>query len=124
MSRTNLFRSSTGSSTPRIATSARIVAVVVMALLAATLAYLRLAARVEAVSVPAGASAGDLILQPCDYLTEKGTYRADCGTLVVPENRTDPRSRLIAVPVSAFGLCQSTRRSRSSTSRAVLASRT
>ena len=27
-------------------------------------------------------------------------YRADCGTLVVPENRADPRSRLIALPVT------------------------
>ena len=99
MSRTDSLRSSTGPSTPRVATSARIVAVVVMALLAASLAYLRLAGREEAVSVPAGASAGDLILQPCDYPTERGTFRADCGTLVVPENRTNPRSRLIALPV-------------------------
>jgi pimeloyl-ACP methyl ester carboxylesterase len=50
--------------------------------------------------VPAGAKAGDLILERCDYPTENGTYRADCGTLVVPENRADPRSRLIALPVT------------------------
>jgi pimeloyl-ACP methyl ester carboxylesterase len=40
-----------------------------------------------------------LILKPCSYATEKGSYAADCGTLVVPENRANPRSRLIALPV-------------------------
>ena len=39
-------------------------------------------------------------MHPCTYATEKGAYRADCGTLVVPENRADPRSRLIALPVT------------------------
>ena len=29
-----------------------------------------------------------------------GSYAADCGTLVVPENRADPHSRLIALPVT------------------------
>ena len=28
--------------------------------------------------------AGDLILKPCSYQTEDGSYKADCGTLVVP----------------------------------------
>ena len=37
---------------------------------------------------------------PCSYATEKGSYAADCGTLVVPENRANPRSRLIALPVT------------------------
>ncbi|HZX53970.1 MAG TPA: alpha/beta hydrolase, partial [Ilumatobacteraceae bacterium] len=36
----------------------------------------------------------------CDYPTEVGNYKADCGTLVVPENRDDPASRLIALPVT------------------------
>jgi pimeloyl-ACP methyl ester carboxylesterase len=39
-------------------------------------------------------------MHPCTYPTEKGGYRADCGTLVVPEDRADPRSRLIALPVT------------------------
>ena len=30
----------------------------------------------------------------------EGSYAADCGTLVVPENRADPKSRLIALPVT------------------------
>ena len=50
--------------------------------------------------MPAGAKAGDLILKPCSFATEDGSYAADCGTLVVPENRADPQSRLIALPVT------------------------
>ena len=51
-------------------------------------------------SVPEGAEAGDLILEPCSYDAEDGALDADCGTLVVPENRADPGSRLIALPVT------------------------
>jgi len=36
----------------------------------------------------------------CTYSTEDGSYAADCGTLVVPENRQTPTSRLIALPVT------------------------
>ena len=50
--------------------------------------------------MPKGAQAGDLILESCTYATEDGSYDADCGTLVVPENRADPQSRLIALPVT------------------------
>jgi pimeloyl-ACP methyl ester carboxylesterase len=39
-------------------------------------------------------------MHSCTYPTENGGYRADCGTLVVPEDRADPRSRLIALPVT------------------------
>ena len=39
-------------------------------------------------------------MHPCTYPTKNGSYRADCGTLVVPEDRADPRSRLIALPVT------------------------
>jgi len=87
-------------STTRIFTPARIVALALMAVLACGLAYLRFAPDGGAVSVPEGAKAGDLILESCDYATENGTYKADCGTLVVPENRADPQSRLIALPVT------------------------
>jgi pimeloyl-ACP methyl ester carboxylesterase len=52
------------------------------------------------ITVPAGAQAGDLVgLEPCTYEANKVKYDADCGTLVVPENRADPNSRLIALPV-------------------------
>ena len=49
--------------------------------------------------MPSGAAAGQLKLHPCQYATENGSYRADCGTLVVPENRHKAHSRLIALPV-------------------------
>jgi pimeloyl-ACP methyl ester carboxylesterase len=84
---------------PRRFTPARIVALCVIALLVAGLAYVRFAPD-DAVSLPSGAEAGDLQLEPCDYATEDGSYAADCGTLVVPENRADPQSRLIALPVT------------------------
>jgi len=52
------------------------------------------------VTVPAGAQAGDLVgLEPCTYEANKVEYDAGCGTLVVPENRANPNSRLIALPV-------------------------
>jgi pimeloyl-ACP methyl ester carboxylesterase len=50
-------------------------------------------------TVPAGAKPGELTLAPCQFKTEDGEYEADCGTLVVPENRAKPDSRLIALPV-------------------------
>jgi pimeloyl-ACP methyl ester carboxylesterase len=78
---------------------ARIVALVLVALAVSALAYLRFAPDTGPVSVPSGAHAGELILKPCTYGTERGGYRADCGTLVVPENRGNPKSRLIALPV-------------------------
>ena len=52
-----------------------------------------------AVSVPAGAKAGDLTMHACTDTTEQCAMPADCGTLVVPENRAEPESRLIALPV-------------------------
>jgi pimeloyl-ACP methyl ester carboxylesterase len=52
-------------------------------------------------AVPAGAQAGDLAgLEPCTYKVGRVEYAADCGTLVVPENRGAPDSRLIALPVT------------------------
>ena len=86
--------------TTRIFTPARIVALVLIALLVGGLAYLRFGPDSDLVSVPKGAKAGDLILERCKYGTERGSYAADCGTLVVPENRADPQSRLIALPVT------------------------
>jgi RND superfamily putative drug exporter len=78
---------------------ARMTGLVLIALLVIGLAYLKFAPSSAAVSVPAGAKAGQLILHPCHYGTEKGSYAADCGTLVVPENRAKRGSRLIALPV-------------------------
>jgi len=80
-------------------TPARSVALALIGLTVLGLAYLRFAPD-DSVSVPKGAHAGQLILEPCSYATENGSYDADCGTLVVPENRADPQSRLIALPVT------------------------
>lgn len=51
--------------------------------------------------VPSGAEPGDLSLQPCQIYLEGDDreYSGDCGTLVVAENRRNPDSRLIALPV-------------------------
>jgi pimeloyl-ACP methyl ester carboxylesterase len=81
-------------------TRTRIVALVLIGLAFLGLAYIKVASAERQVSVPKGAMAGDLILHPCTYSTEDGGYAADCGTLVVPENRADPQSRLIALPVT------------------------
>src|ERR671931_1340646 len=78
---------------------ARIVALALLSLIALGLVYLHFSLRSDSVSVPSGARAGELKLHPCHYATENGSYRADCGTLVVRENRHDPHSRLIALPV-------------------------
>lgn len=52
------------------------------------------------ITVPDGAQAGDLVgLEACTYEAGDVEYAADCGTLVVPENRNDSNSRLIALPV-------------------------
>src|SRR6185437_8912784 len=80
--------------------AARITSLLMIAILAIGLAYVKIASDGRAVSVPAGAKAGQLTLHPCHYGTEQGSYAADCGTLVVPENRARPGSRLIALPVT------------------------
>src|ERR671936_215689 len=78
---------------------ARIVALALVSLTAFGLVYLHFSLGGDSVSVPSGARAGQLKLHPCHYATENGSYAADCGTLVVRENRHDPNSRLIALPV-------------------------
>ena len=50
-------------------------------------------------TVPAGARPGDLIMKPCKLKRDRIQYDADCGTLVVPENRARSDARLIALPV-------------------------
>jgi len=79
---------------------ARVLGLVLVALAVSALAYIRFAPDGGHLRVPAGARAGQLSLHGCSYSTEHGNYAADCGTLVVPENRHDPHSRLIALPVT------------------------
>jgi pimeloyl-ACP methyl ester carboxylesterase len=85
---------------PRAFSWARIAALLVIIVLLTGLTYLRLSSSPATVSVPQGAHAGQLTMHACTYATEQGAMPADCGTLVVPENRADPRSRLIALPVT------------------------
>src|SRR6202050_2490907 len=85
---------------PKAFTWTRIAALVVIGVMLFGLAYIGFAPGDAAVSVPQGAHAGQLTMHRGTYSTEKGAYAADCGTLVVPENRADPHSRLIALPVT------------------------
>jgi pimeloyl-ACP methyl ester carboxylesterase len=84
----------------RAFTPARIAGLVVIGIVVVALGALHLSSGDDAVSVPSGAKAGDLTLHDCRYETEDGGYAADCGTLVVPENRHETGSRLIALPVT------------------------
>ncbi len=74
----------------------RIAGLILIALLTLGLGYLHFAGGSTSVSVPSGAHAGQLTLKHCTYANEP----ADCGTLVVPENRRAPHSRLIALPIT------------------------
>jgi pimeloyl-ACP methyl ester carboxylesterase len=78
----------------------RITGLAVIAVLTLGLGYLHFAGGSKSVSVPTGTHAGQLTLKSCSYTTEKGAASADCGTLVVRENRHDPNSRLIALPIT------------------------
>src|SRR3954451_7802052 len=80
-------------------TTPRVIGLVVVALLSGALVLL-VSGGGHTVRVPPGAKAGQASLHPCTYSTEAGKYAADCGTLVVPENRQNPASRLIALPVT------------------------
>ena len=86
--------------TKRIYNPSRIVALAVIGVMLLGLTYVGFASGSTAVSVPRGARAGQLTMHSCTYATEKGAYGAECGTLVVPEDRANPRSRLIALPVT------------------------
>jgi RND superfamily putative drug exporter len=79
--------------------AARITGLLLIAILALGLAYVKASSGGDKVTVPAGAKAGQLSLHPCQYGTDAGRYAADCGTLIVPENRAKPGSRLIGVKV-------------------------
>jgi pimeloyl-ACP methyl ester carboxylesterase len=85
---------------PRAFTWARIAALLMIIVLLTGLTYLRVSSSPETVSVPRGAHAGQLTMHGCTYATEQGSMPADCGTLVVPENRASSKSRLIALPVT------------------------
>src|SRR6202050_808043 len=85
---------------PKAFTWTRIAALVVIGVMSLGLAYIGFAPGDAAVSVPQGAHAGQLTMHACTYATENGAMPANCGTLVVPENRASSKSRLIALPVT------------------------
>ena len=58
-------------------------------------------------AVPAGAQAGDLTMTPCTLDFDGVSLEAECGTLVVPENRSVLDSRLIVLPVRRYRATQS-----------------
>ncbi len=80
------------------AVKAGIIALVVVGLTAVFINNYR--GKETAVSVPNNAHAGDMITEPCTIEFESGTYDADCGTLIVQENRGNAASRLIALPIT------------------------
>jgi hypothetical protein len=49
---------------------------------------------------PEGAIAGDFETTQCVHMAGEVEYAAECGTLMVLENRSDPDSRLIVLPVT------------------------
>jgi pimeloyl-ACP methyl ester carboxylesterase len=83
---------------PRRFGARRTAAIIVIGLVAVFLTFSRLQTP-ERASVPEGATSGQLHMASCRYATAAGDYQADCGNLMVPENRNDPSSRLIALPV-------------------------
>jgi pimeloyl-ACP methyl ester carboxylesterase len=84
---------------PRPGTRSRVIALLLAVGMLLALAYPGLS-KAAPLSVPPGTRAGQLVgLRSCTFPTESGSYRADCGTLVVPEDWASPRSRLIALPV-------------------------
>ncbi|MFH5823141.1 alpha/beta hydrolase [Georgenia sp. AZ-5] len=80
-------------------TGTRLVALSLIALLVAGLVALRLDRDEDLLAVPAGAVAGDLPLEPCEFQADSGSYPADCGSLVVAEDPADRASPLLALPV-------------------------
>ena len=66
----------------------------------ATLAACGAPEEISVVQPPAGAAAGNFASEPCTYTAREIDHAAECGVLVVAENRNDPSSRLIALPVT------------------------
>lgn len=77
----------------------KLLLIVLAAMLLSGSIWLVVRPREAQVRVPDGAQAGDLSLEPCTYKAAGVEYQADCGTLVVPENRASSTTRLIALPV-------------------------
>ena len=78
-----------------------ITALLLILLLSTILVTACSAPKAPTLTVPEGVQAGQLVgLKPCTYEANDVEYAADCGILVVPENRTPPNSRLLALPIT------------------------
>lgn len=71
-----------------------------MIILLAVTGWLLLRPKGAKVQIPTGSQSGDLVIEPCQIKINGTRYKADCGTLVVAENRNSPSSRLIALPIT------------------------
>jgi pimeloyl-ACP methyl ester carboxylesterase len=78
----------------------RIISTSLAAIAALTLTACNQPEDVERPSVPDGAVAGDFSTVDCVYTARDVDYDAECSILIVPENRNDPDSRMIALPVT------------------------
>lgn len=94
----------------RLQAPARLVALALIGLTVLGLAFLWSTSGTDPITVPEGARAGDLTLRPCQHPGEAGDLDADCGTLVVPETRAGPESRLLALPVTRIRATTEARR--------------
>jgi hypothetical protein len=64
---------------------------------------------IEPVILTAGSQASDLFgLEPCEYELGDNVYVANCGKLVVPKNRENPDTKLIALPITRIRAKQRT----------------
>ncbi|MFC1879213.1 hypothetical protein ACFLZW_04810 [Chloroflexota bacterium] len=53
--------------------------------------------------IPQNVQVGDVInLEVCTYEARDVEYAAECGDLVVPENRSDPDSRMLAPEITGI----------------------
>lgn len=71
---------------------------IILVALASTAAFFAIKSK-QKITLPPNAHAGDLSLEPCDHKTKTTTYKAECGIIIIPENRLNPTSRLLALPV-------------------------
>jgi len=61
--------------------------------------YLLISRQAKRIQIPQNAQADQVFMNPCKVKVDGVRYNAECGTLVVSENREDPKARLIALPV-------------------------
>jgi pimeloyl-ACP methyl ester carboxylesterase len=78
----------------------KIFLIIALIIVLAAAGWLILRPKGSKVEVPAGSQSGDLMIEPCEIKMNGTRYQADCGTLIVAENRNNATSRLIALPIT------------------------